>query len=92
MPRYFFAVKNGVREADHDGTELPNPRAARLEAISFAASILRDDPDIVWDGRPFCIHVTDAEGACVVDVVVQAEYGPEAAKPVDLESSSKQNL
>lgn len=88
MPRYFFAVKNGVCEADHEGTELPNPRAARLEAISFAASLLRDDPDMVWDGRPFCIHVTDSAGASIVDVMVRAEYGPDAGTPVDMAGGS----
>jgi hypothetical protein len=73
MPRYFFDIADHVRDEDEEGTELADPVQARLQAIAFAAAVLKDDPNLVWDGREFTVHVTDDQGRAVVDVIVRAE-------------------
>ncbi|WP_438617100.1 DUF6894 family protein [Methylobacterium brachythecii] len=42
MPRYFFNLYDGVVRSDLDGIDLPNLGAARLEAVGFAALVLKD--------------------------------------------------
>lgn len=73
MPRYFFNIEDHVRDEDNQGTELADAAQARLHAIGFAAAILKDDPDLVWDGREFIVQVYDGRGDPVVDVIVRAE-------------------
>ena len=73
MPRYFFNIEDHVRDEDNQGTELADAAQARLHAIGFAAAILKDDPDLVWDGREFIVQVYDDRGDPVVDVIVRAE-------------------
>lgn len=72
MPRYFFNIEDHVRDDDESGTELADPSQARLQAIAFAAAVLKDDPDLVWDGHEFSVEVTDERGKPVVDVIVRA--------------------
>lgn len=73
MPRYFFNIEDHVRDEDEQGIELADARQARLHAIAFAAGVLKDDPEMVWDGREFSVNVTEADGTPVVDVIVRAE-------------------
>jgi hypothetical protein len=73
MPRYFFNIEDHVRDEDDKGTELADAAQARLHAIAFAAGVLKDDPDLVWDGREFRVEVTREDGEPVVDVIVRAE-------------------
>jgi hypothetical protein len=73
MPRYFFNIEDHVRDVDDQGTELADAAEARLHAISFAAAILKDDPDLIWDGREFIVQVLDDRESPVVDIIVRAE-------------------
>ena len=73
MPRYFFNVADHIRDEDDQGTELPDREQARLHAVLFAGSLLRDDPELVWDGREFRVEVRDDAQRPVVDVIVRAE-------------------
>jgi hypothetical protein len=73
MPRYIFNVEDHVRDEDNQGTELADAAEARLRAIAFAAGMLADDPDLLWDGREFIVQVTNAKGEGVVDVIIRAE-------------------
>jgi hypothetical protein len=41
MPRYFFNVQDDRTIIDQEGTELPNLGAAREEAVSTSAELLR---------------------------------------------------
>src|ERR1700680_3465421 len=41
MPRYFFNVEDDRTIIDQEGTDLPNLRAAREEAVSTSAELLR---------------------------------------------------
>ena len=73
MPRYFFSIHDHVREEDETGTELRDNSQARLQAIIFAAEILQDNPDLVWDGHELKVRVKDEQERVVASVFVRAE-------------------
>jgi hypothetical protein len=62
MPRYFFHVHDGCSLLDTEGTELPDWQAARLEAISLAGDILKQDAQRIALGEDWRIEVTDHTG------------------------------
>jgi len=66
MPRYFFHVIDGHNIIDNEGTEFPNLRHARAEAIRLAGAILRDEGDTFWDGTEWHMNVTDVAGQSVL--------------------------
>ena len=76
MPRYFFHRTDGGFEPDIEGTQLPNLDAARAEAVRFAAGVVQDHPDYVWEGRDFRIEVTDEGGMLLCTVVVLGIVAP----------------
>jgi hypothetical protein len=45
MPRFHFNVRDGSDLRDRDGTELPDLRTARREAVKLAGRLLLDEPD-----------------------------------------------
>lgn len=59
MARYFFHVENGQSKLDDEGLELPDPHAARVEAVRKLGDILRADPHHFWDHQSFKLTVTD---------------------------------
>ena len=79
MARFFFNIDDHTHEIDDDGQELAGPAEARIQAIVYAGSLLRDEPDLVWDGRQFEVRVTDETGKVVTVVHVSAtDVEPEA--------------
>jgi len=72
MPRFFFHIEDHIHEIDEDGQELASAAEARVQAIIFAGSLLRDEPGLVWDGRQFEVRVTDEAGKPVTAVHVSA--------------------
>jgi hypothetical protein len=42
LARYFFHIRDGHDMPDPDGTELPDMKAVRMQAIDTAGAILRD--------------------------------------------------
>lgn len=62
MPLYFFSVFDGVDDVDRKGTELANPRAAQIEAISRAGTILKSDAERLAVGEDWYMEVTDHRG------------------------------
>ena len=73
MPRYFFHVIDGRAIIDHEGTEFPNLRTARAEAIRLAGAILRDEGDKFWNGEEWHMNVTDASGQSVLKLRFSAD-------------------
>jgi len=69
MPRYYFSTADGTRQADTDGTELPNVASARIEAIKFAGDVLSEHPEIIWGGEDFRVEVSDENGLVLFTVV-----------------------
>lgn len=76
MPRYFFHTADGSYARDTDGTELPDHRSARKEAIKYAGSVLTHDPDLLWDGRDFRVEVTDESDLVLFTVIMLAVDSP----------------
>ncbi len=72
MPRFFFHIDDHVHEIDEDGQELVSAAEARVQAIIFAGALLRDDPNLIWDGEGFEVRVTDEAGKPVTTVHVSA--------------------
>lgn len=62
MPRFHFHVHDGCSTLDTEGTELPDPQAARLEAIRIAGDILKHDAHRIALGEDWRIEVTDDTG------------------------------
>src|SRR5918993_3899589 len=75
MPRYFFHVIDGRDIIDHDGTEFPNLRTARAEAIRLAGAILRDEGDAFWKGEEWQLNVTDLSGQSVLKLRFSDDQG-----------------
>ena len=73
MPRYFFHVVDGHNITDNEGTEFPNLRHARAEAIRLAGAILRDEGDTFWDGTEWHMNVTDVAGQSVLKLRFSAD-------------------
>lgn len=72
MARYYFNTVDATRERDQNGLELRDVNAARKAAVRFMADLLRDDTDMVWDGRDFRIEVTDEADHSVLIVIAMA--------------------
>jgi len=59
MARYFFKVVEDGHKVDQIGTEFPSAEVARMEAVRFAADLLKDEPERVWKGAELRIEATD---------------------------------
>lgn len=75
MPRYFFHVVDGSTFTDLEGTELPNIKAARNEAVRFAGSLLKDKPETFWDAGEWTMRVTDAADLTLFQLIFYASDG-----------------
>lgn len=62
MPRFHFNVHDGVSEIDHEGQELPDWEAARLEAVRLSGEIIRNEAKRVALGEDWRMEVLDATG------------------------------
>jgi hypothetical protein len=83
MPRYFFNVEDDCTIIDQEGTELLNLEAAREEAVSTSAELLRCRAgDSLWSGKPWRMWVTDQAGGAgtmLLRLQFSATEGPEAS-------------
>ncbi|MGA2892841.1 MAG: hypothetical protein ABSE22_08220 [Xanthobacteraceae bacterium] len=60
MPLHYFHTRNGVTTLDHRGVDLADIDAVRAEAVmTFANMLLEDNVDVLWDGKPLRLWVTD---------------------------------
>jgi len=60
MSLRYFHLKNGTTALDHDGIDVLDLTAVRVEALATMAEILRDgDVGPLWDGEPLRLWVTD---------------------------------
>ncbi len=62
MPRYFFDLHDGASYIDRDGIELPDFKAAKVEAGRRAGTILKGAPHQLWDGDEWSVDVRDESG------------------------------
>lgn len=80
MPRYYFHVCDSTQDIDHDGHELPNDCAARLEAVRYGGGLIQDDPALLLTDQNLRINVTDNDGQlrfAVIMVAVDAAWRPD---------------
>jgi len=59
MSRYFFEIKDGQDFADLQGSEWPDLAAARVEAVRFAAEVLKEMPERFWNCEEWMMTVSD---------------------------------
>ena len=62
MPRFHFNIYDGVSLPDEDGTDLPDARNARREAIILAGAVLKDSAKSDTLGDEWRLEVTDNAG------------------------------
>jgi hypothetical protein len=84
MPRYFCNVEDDYTLVDQEGTGLPNLAAAREEAVSTSAELLRDRAGgSLWNGKPWRMWVTDQAGGAgrtLLRLQFSATQEPEASR------------
>jgi hypothetical protein len=73
MPRYFFHVHDSVDILDDEGTDLPGPNEARVEAVVVAGAMLRDLGGRFWNSSEWRIWVVDEAGETVCALRFSAE-------------------
>jgi hypothetical protein len=61
VPRYFFHIEDGENFVDLYGTELPDLATARMEAVRFASSSLRDSADQLLSSFEWKMRVADGK-------------------------------
>ena len=79
MPRYFFHTEDGRRLSDAEGTDLPDERTARNEAVCLLGQLMREDPEGFWAHGSFRLTVADAAGETLFVLYLKATVTPVAA-------------
>jgi hypothetical protein len=74
VQRYFFNVVDHGRENDDEGMELPDAVAARIAGISYAGSVLHNEPHLLDGGKPLCVEVADDAGQLICKVVMSVDH------------------
>jgi hypothetical protein len=75
MPRYFFNVFDPVMSRDELGTECPDLRAARAEAVRTSGQMLQGIAEGIRDGLEWRMEVTDHREHVLFVVRVAVEDG-----------------
>ena len=73
MPRFFFDIKDGTDFPDLQGSEWPDIAAARIEAVRFAAEVLKEMPERFWNCELWTMTVSDAAKAPIFTLKFLAE-------------------
>ncbi|WP_372852129.1 hypothetical protein [Sphingomonas sp.] len=59
MPRYFFDIKDGHDFPDLQGSEWKDLAEARIEAVRYAAEVLKEMPERFWHAELWTMSVLD---------------------------------
>jgi hypothetical protein len=81
MPRYFFHTEDGARLPDTEGSELPDDRTARNEAVAVLGQMMTEDPAGFWAHGTFRLIVTDAAGQTLCGLELNATVPPTVGGP-----------
>ena len=83
MQRYFFDIKDGTDLPDHHGSEWVDLNAARVEAVRYAAEVLKEMPDRFWNCEEWTMAVSDRNRKPLFTLKFLAEIvdGDHEAKP-----------
>lgn len=88
MPRYFFHTEGHRSAPDHEGVELPDHYAAKLEALRTMGEMLRGERHDFWDSRVLKLIVTDATGLILFVLDLSAIEAPAISGPLQVACSS----
>ena len=75
MPLYYFHTRNGHLALDERGALFPDDQAARDEALTAIAEMMRFRTRDFWETRRFSIAVTGGDGRPIVTLTTSAEDG-----------------
>jgi hypothetical protein len=78
VPRYYFHTEDSRQWSDRDGVDLPDPAAARREAVRALAEMLRERSDAFWDEGLLRMRVADGTGLTLFLIEVVATVAPAA--------------
>ena len=81
MPRYFFHTADGSRDLDREGFDCADDGAARKQAIRYAGEVMRDEPQVLWDGRDFRVEVMNEAEDLLFTVVMISIDAPASGQP-----------
>jgi hypothetical protein len=70
MPRYFFNVGENNHRVDYVGVDYLDPETARMEAIRFAADLLKAQPERVWNGAELRIEASDMWDTVMLTLII----------------------
>ena len=59
MPQYFFDIRDGQDFPDLQGSEWKNLAEARVEAVRYAAEVLKEMPERFWHCEEWTMTVSD---------------------------------
>lgn len=76
--RYFFNQIDSEIKPDDEGLEFEHFSDARIEAVRYAAEVIRDHPTLVWTGEDFRVEVTDKDKLILFTVIVVGVDAPAA--------------
>ena len=76
MPRFFFHVHDGVSILDREGVELDDWRAAQIEAIRLAGTIVAGNASRLQLGEDWALEVTNADGLVLFRLDFSISEGP----------------
>ncbi|MBA4094575.1 MAG: hypothetical protein C0489_10870 [Candidatus Accumulibacter sp.] len=83
MSLYYFNFTDGRAIDDTVGTELPDVRAAKVEAINLLSAMLRRNGENFWRHDEWRIEVQDAQHLTMFCIHVSGLDAPAIQKPVN---------
>jgi len=72
MPRFYFHTRDGQRDRDEVGVDLPDAAAARRETIRYGGSLLSGEPDILSNEHGLRIDTVDGAGELCCPIIIVA--------------------
>ena len=72
MACYFFNIVEDGHKVDTIGADYPDPHIARMQAVRFAADVLKSEPERVWKGTEIRIEATDTWGTILFTLLISA--------------------
>ena len=79
--RYFFNLAGAVYDPDNKGHVCASISDARIQAVTLAAEMLKDRPELAWLGEECRVEVTDKSRLILFTVIV---LGVDAAAAVGM--------
>ena len=70
MARYFFNVLENDHKVDVVGADYPDAETARIEAVRFAADLLKAEPERLWKGAELRIEAKDTWDTVLFTLVI----------------------